>query len=186
MAQLNFYLADDIDPSAIRQKLNEIAAQLGYKGKAGPTAGDGNAASMLVALAKGEIVMPTRGMTMAEADAIALGLDPDTMTGDELQALHEQQQAKREAALLEDIHHEDNALRLWRSHRDPFADMDESRQHVIIDSDKPDQFTVSGNCPLDEFSTLLDTPRGTEVLYGRRIGLNSYGNTIYERLDSPV
>lgn len=182
METLTFYLRDGGDAKQIRQQLNTIAAGLGYTAKAGPN-GSGGAAAMLAAIANKEItVMPTRGMTMAEADAIALGLDPDKMTGEELQALYEQQQAKRDAARQEDIHHEDNAVRLWRSHRDPFEALDGSRQHVVIDNDKPGFFVVSGNCADAEFSTFVDDV----MVLGRRVGLNSYGNTIYERLDSPV
>lgn len=123
-----------------------------------------------------------RGMTMAEADALALGLDPDKMTGEELIALHAEQQAKRETALLADPMHEDTATRFWRSHRDPFEALDGSRQHVIIDNDKPGVFVVSGNCPDVEFSTFVeDMP-----VMGKRIGLNKHGNTVYERMDTSV
>lgn len=41
----------------VRARLNELAAALGYIAKAGPTAGRGNAAAMLVAIAKGELIV---------------------------------------------------------------------------------------------------------------------------------
>lgn len=40
--------------TAIRAELNRIAKELGYTAKTGPTMGQGNAAALLVAIAKGE------------------------------------------------------------------------------------------------------------------------------------
>lgn len=41
--------------TAIRAELNRIAKELGYLAKTGPTMGQGNAAALLVAIAKGEV-----------------------------------------------------------------------------------------------------------------------------------
>lgn len=41
----------------IRAKLNEIAKGLGYIAKRGPTSGQGNAAALLIAIARGEITL---------------------------------------------------------------------------------------------------------------------------------
>lgn len=41
--------------TAIRAELNRIAAQLGYVANRGPTKGQGNAAALLVAIARGEV-----------------------------------------------------------------------------------------------------------------------------------
>ena len=43
------------DTNALRARLNEIALELGYTAKAGPTYGEGNLAAMLVAIATGEL-----------------------------------------------------------------------------------------------------------------------------------
>jgi hypothetical protein len=45
------------EANAIRAKLNEIAKDLGYLAERGPTAGEGNLAALLVAIAEGECVV---------------------------------------------------------------------------------------------------------------------------------
>lgn len=56
MTTLGFYFAglSNEEANAVRQQLNEIAAGLGYVAQAGPTAGQGNAAALLIAIARGE------------------------------------------------------------------------------------------------------------------------------------
>lgn len=46
--------------TAIRAELNRLAAHLGYVAKRGPTVGQGNAAALLVAIAKGEVEVSKR------------------------------------------------------------------------------------------------------------------------------
>ena len=61
---VGFYFAgmSQDEVNALRSRLNELAAELGYVAKAGPTAGQGNAAALLVAIAKGEVgLVPARG-----------------------------------------------------------------------------------------------------------------------------
>ncbi len=43
------------EANQVRQRLNEIAAALGYTAKGGPTTGKGNAAALLVAISQGKI-----------------------------------------------------------------------------------------------------------------------------------
>ena len=43
------------DTNALRARLNELALELGYTAKAGPTYGKGTLAAMLVAIATGEL-----------------------------------------------------------------------------------------------------------------------------------
>jgi len=52
-----FYIRTSHDPNLIRRRLNEIAADLDFVTRAGPDAGHGNAAEMLVALAQGELII---------------------------------------------------------------------------------------------------------------------------------
>lgn len=58
MATIGLYLGcSQEEANAIRAQLNEIAASLGYLALAGPTAGQGNAAAMLAAIAKGDVIV---------------------------------------------------------------------------------------------------------------------------------
>lgn len=43
--------------TAIRAELNRIAKELGYTARTGPTKGQGNAAALLVAIARGEVTI---------------------------------------------------------------------------------------------------------------------------------
>lgn len=55
---IGFYFRGDItkqELNQIRAELNRIAKELGYLAKTGPTMGQGNAAALLVAIAKGEV-----------------------------------------------------------------------------------------------------------------------------------
>jgi hypothetical protein len=54
---LGFYFAGltQEEVNQVRAQLNRIAAEFGYVAKAGPTAGQGNAAALLVAIARGKI-----------------------------------------------------------------------------------------------------------------------------------
>ena len=59
---IGFYFAglSKEETNAVRARLNAIAAELGYRASRGATAGQGNAAALLVAIAAGEVqVMPT-------------------------------------------------------------------------------------------------------------------------------
>lgn len=54
---IGFYFRqmDKEEVTQIRARLNEIAKSLGYVAERGPTAGQGNAAALLVAIARGEV-----------------------------------------------------------------------------------------------------------------------------------
>jgi hypothetical protein len=54
---IGFYFRqmDKQEVTQIRARLNEIAKSLGYVAQSGPTKGQGNAAALLVAIARGEI-----------------------------------------------------------------------------------------------------------------------------------
>lgn len=57
MTSIGFYFRglDQAKTNALRQRLNDIAAGLGYIAHAGPTAGAGNLADLLVAIDSGEV-----------------------------------------------------------------------------------------------------------------------------------
>lgn len=57
MTTLGFYFRDMTkeEANAVRARLNELAAEFGYTAKSGPTVGQGNAAALLVAIARGEV-----------------------------------------------------------------------------------------------------------------------------------
>lgn len=58
-ATIGFYFAgmSKDEANEVRRRLNEIAAAYGYTAQAGPTAGQGNAAALLVAIANGEVII---------------------------------------------------------------------------------------------------------------------------------
>lgn len=47
----------------VRRRLNELAAELGYTAKGGPTKGQGNAAALMVAIANGEVKLEKQKRT---------------------------------------------------------------------------------------------------------------------------
>lgn len=57
MATIGFYFAGlrQDEANAVRAKLNAIAAEFGFVARSGPTKGQGNAADLLVALARGDL-----------------------------------------------------------------------------------------------------------------------------------
>jgi len=54
---IGFYFTPEHDPNAIRRRLAELAAELGYFGKRGPTAVSGSPSELLAAIANGEIIL---------------------------------------------------------------------------------------------------------------------------------
>ena len=58
---IGFYFIPQHDPNAIRRRLAEIAAELGYFGKRGPTAKSGSASELLAAIANGEVQVVKAG-----------------------------------------------------------------------------------------------------------------------------
>jgi hypothetical protein len=60
---VGFYFAgmSKEEVNTLRARLNDLAAELGYVAKAGPTAGQGNAAALLVAIANGEVRLVRSG-----------------------------------------------------------------------------------------------------------------------------
>ncbi len=59
---IGFYFAglSQDDTNQVRARLNVLAADLGYTAKRGGTAGQGNAAALLVAIANGDVkIVPT-------------------------------------------------------------------------------------------------------------------------------
>jgi len=54
---IGFYFTPQHNPNAIRRRLAEIAAELGYFGKRGPTAKSGSPSELLAAIANGEITL---------------------------------------------------------------------------------------------------------------------------------
>jgi hypothetical protein len=73
MATLGFYFAglSDEEANELRRRLNEIAAQLGYTAKAGPTTGQGNAAALLAAIVKGECEAKKTSKIQAASERLA-------------------------------------------------------------------------------------------------------------------
>ena len=59
MTALGFYFRglDQREANALRAVLNEIAERHGYTAHAGPTAGQGNFAAMMIAIATGEVAL---------------------------------------------------------------------------------------------------------------------------------
>ena len=58
MATLGLYLkTTQEEANCIRAKLNAVALELGFVAQRGPTAGNGNLAAMLVAIADGRLVI---------------------------------------------------------------------------------------------------------------------------------
>ena len=57
-----YFPVDNEQVNALRARLNELAGKFGYVAKAGPTAGKGNLAALLVAIDAGEVFV-----TKAEA-----------------------------------------------------------------------------------------------------------------------
>ena len=60
---IGFYFIREHDPNAIRRRLAEIAADLGYFGKRGPTAKSGSPSELLAAIANGEAQVVKIGST---------------------------------------------------------------------------------------------------------------------------
>lgn len=198
MTEKSNILFDKESASALR----ELAASLGMCITRGPGAGKiGNIKALLVQLADAyqqdrntvksameRIIMLLhpphfeRYMTLPEAEALVRGMNHDETSYRQKDALAADAMKKR---LVDKGDEMDNAVRLYNAHKDPFEDMDLSKQHVVIHYDMPGFFVVSGNCPDEEFSTYLPTGGNAEMtLYaGRRIGLNAHGNTLYERTD---
>jgi len=58
---IGFYFTPEHDPNAIRRRLAEIAAELGYFGRRGPTAKRGSPSELLAAIARGEIALTKKG-----------------------------------------------------------------------------------------------------------------------------
>ncbi len=54
---VNFYIRGDTDPKEVKRLLNVIAGELGYTAERGPTAGQGNAGAMLLAIANRELAV---------------------------------------------------------------------------------------------------------------------------------
>ena len=54
---IGFYFTPEHDPNAIRRRLAELAAELGYFGKSGHTAKTGSPSELLAAIARGEIAL---------------------------------------------------------------------------------------------------------------------------------
>jgi hypothetical protein len=55
---IGFYFPERMsneEVNQVRRRLNEVAAELGYAAKRGPTKGQGNAAALLMAIASGEV-----------------------------------------------------------------------------------------------------------------------------------
>jgi len=60
---IGFYFTPRHNPNAIRHRLAEIAAELGYFGKRGPTARTGSPSELLAAIANGEAQVVKIGST---------------------------------------------------------------------------------------------------------------------------
>lgn len=68
MTTLGFYFAgmSSEEANAMRQRLNDAAASLGYTAQGGPTTGEGNAAALLAAIAEGDVLLSVKARPSAE------------------------------------------------------------------------------------------------------------------------
>lgn len=59
MASATFYFRglSDKEVQDLRKRLNEIAGEMGYVARWGPTQGEGNAAALMIAIARGEVAV---------------------------------------------------------------------------------------------------------------------------------
>ena len=78
---LYFRDMDQDEINALRARLNQLAGEIGFTAKAGPTTGEGNLAALLIAIGDGEIILVRRDPETGNTKAIGLEgkLDNDDM-----------------------------------------------------------------------------------------------------------